>query len=88
VIKAAPRSFILSVLTLSGFAWFLIDMRYSTQLAILHERISAYEQKLHGDSPDQAASEIKTLKDQIDALVHPPRASFPLDQIEDGTNSK
>jgi hypothetical protein len=71
----------------AGVAWFAINWAYSavlsgkdSQIAVLRERISAYEQSLKGASPDQAAGEIRSLREQLaetkkklTELTNPPR---------------
>jgi hypothetical protein len=63
MIKAAPRSFAIVTIISVGAAWVALSWSYGAllsgkdaQIAVLRERISAYEQKLQGAAPDQAGA--------------------------------
>jgi hypothetical protein len=91
MIRSAPRSFaivtVTSVVALGAAIWFALNWSYGAVLsakdaqnAVLRERIAAYEQKLQGATPDQAAQEIIRLKAEVEALKNPPRDSSSLYQ--------
>jgi hypothetical protein len=98
VIKAAPYSalVVLAVLltVLVPAIWAVMAWSYSTvlsnknsQIDLLKDRITAYESKLKVASPDQAASEMQSIRDQLaDAkrqlagILNPPRAENGLYQ--------
>jgi|SRR5215831_3596195 len=98
-IRAAPRSFaiitIISIVVVASVAWLVISWFYSAvlagkdaQIAVLRDRISAYEQKLQGATPDQVATRINELraeladtKKQLNDLQHPPRNPDGLYQL-------
>jgi hypothetical protein len=96
MIKAAPRSIAVIAVVIIVAAWLAINWSYSAvisgkdgQIGILRDRIGAYEQKLQGATPDQAAGELKALRDQVeeqkkqlDRLMHPPHD--PLGLYQDG----
>lgn len=87
MIQAAPRSFGVVVFLVGGLVWFVTSQVYvnqvsgrDTQIGILRDRIGDYEQKLKGKTPDQAAGEIDSLREQLketkkrlDLVVNPPR---------------
>lgn len=75
-IKAAPKSF--AIVTIGPIVIFclaalaMIDWHYAgiisgrdVEINILRDRIGAYEQKLKGKTPEQAADEISSLRDQL-----------------------
>ena len=79
VIKAAPRSFAIVTTTVIvvavGAIWFSMNWSYGVmltgrdqQIAILRDRITAYEQKLQGATPDQAAGKIANLEQEVASL--------------------
>lgn len=80
VIASAPVSFTTSVLVAAAIAWAVVNWSYSSVLSsknanieLLQGRLSAYQDKLKGASPDQAADEIKRLRSEIDSIKNPPR---------------
>jgi hypothetical protein len=71
-ITAAPRSIIVLAGIIAGAVWLAVNWSYKavlagkdSQIAVLNERIGAYEQKLKGATPEQVANELKFLKDQL-----------------------
>jgi hypothetical protein len=101
VIKAAPRSFAIIVVIILGGAWVVINWYYSavlsgrdSQIAVLHDRITAFEQKLQGATPDQAANELKRLgeqladaKRQLDAVKWPALTESEISNLRLGLRS-
>jgi hypothetical protein len=88
VVKSAPYPFILALLVAIGAIWFVLNnFIYGTVLAnknaeidLLNGRVAAYQDKLKGATPEQAAGEIQSLRDQLTetkkqltAIINPPR---------------
>jgi Divergent InlB B-repeat domain len=71
-ITAAPRSIAILAVIIAGCVWLVIHWFYAAvlagkdgQIALLRDRISAYEQQLKGQSPEQVANELKFFRDQL-----------------------
>jgi len=80
VIAAAPISFTTAVIVVTVIAWAIVNWSYSSvlssknaQIELLQGRLSDYQDKLKGASPDQAANELNRLRAEIDAIKNPPR---------------
>jgi hypothetical protein len=80
VIAAAPISFTAAVIVVIVVVWSIINWSYSSVLSsknanmeLLQSRLSAYQDKLKGASPDQAANELVRLRAEIEAIKNPPR---------------
>jgi len=87
VISGAPVSFATATLVAAGIIWGIVHWSYSTVLAnknaqidLFQSRIADYQDKLKGATPEQAAGELRTLRDQLADtrkkladLANPPR---------------
>jgi hypothetical protein len=98
LIRSAPYSaisvLVVLLLVLVPLIWGIVSYSYSTglfnknaQLDLLRDRVAAYESKLKTTSPEQAADELKSLKDrlaetqqQLEKAKNPPRESNTLYQ--------
>ena len=80
VISAAPVSFFGTLFLLGLAVWGVIAFSYSNTLSsknatieLLNGRLAAYQDKLKGASPEQAAGELATLRSELQAIKNPPR---------------
>lgn len=80
VISGAPTSFAAAVVVAICIIWAVVNWSYRTvlsnkdaQIELLNGRVAAYQDRLKGASPDEAAERIKRLEGEIDALKNPPR---------------
>ena len=74
VIRTAPWSFIISVVIAFGLGFLVSTLTWTGTVSTLRERVSLYQDRLQGASPDQAAQKMVDLEKQIKELQpHPQR---------------
>ena len=67
-VRAAPWSFAFVSVMALGLGFGASTLWWSGTVSTLRERVSLYQDRLQGASPDQAARTIKDLTDQVSAL--------------------
>lgn len=80
IIVAAPVSFALVSLLIIAIVWAIVNWSYSAilssknaQIELLNGRLGAYEDKLRGATPEQAAGELARLRAEVEGIKNPPR---------------
>jgi hypothetical protein len=74
IARVAPWSFMIVLAVGIIFGFGVSTLWWTGTVSALRERVSLYQDRLQGASPDQAAQKIKTLTEQVEALQSKERA--------------